>query len=227
MPSIKDQLYLEPVKNVVSEKDMATALRNAYKLVFNKYCSNETLSILMAHVALETGRFTKQLICFNIGNIKRSSKQFWTMYRCSEILDDKEIFFDPPHPQTHFRAYKSLEEAAKSYILFLLKDRYEMSLDSLMAGKPKEYAHNLKINGYYTGNEAKYTAGVVSLSKEYLKKIPTYGLKEEQEIPVYIEMKQEEVKFTTEEDLQPIKVTSFLEFIITFISNLLKLLSRK
>lgn len=156
----------------ISEGEATYALIEGWKSIYDEYPSNKSLALLWAQWALETGR-GKAIHCCNFGNLKRSSGDptDWTMYRCSEIIDNKEVFFDPPHPQTHFRAYRSVIDGAKDYILFLSKrKRYLKAWEEVKNGDPAAFGHELKVAGYYTANEAKYTAIIVKVTNEFLKK---------------------------------------------------------
>lgn len=156
----------------ISEGEATYALREGWKSIYDEYPSNNSLALLWAQWALETGR-GKAIHCYNFGNLKRSSGDptDWTMYRCSEIIDNKEVFFDPPHPQTHFRAYRSVIDGAKDYILFLSKrKRYLKAWEEVKKGDPAAFGHELKVAGYYTANEARYTAIIVKVTNEFLKK---------------------------------------------------------
>jgi hypothetical protein len=122
--------YLPPEKKNISEPQAAYALREGWKRIYGKYPSDKSWAIIWAKTCLETGHFKVGFWNFNFGNIKKKfvagNNDKFTMYRCSEILDKKEIFFDPPHLQTAFRAYESLEDGAESYIRFVSgKERYK------------------------------------------------------------------------------------------------------
>lgn len=126
------------------------------------------LAMVTAQSALETGRW-KSLYCFNFGNEKVGSSWDGDYYqiRCNEIIDHKVVWFDPPHPQTWFRAFDSAAEGADSHIEFLTKHE-PTAFNAALAGDPVAYAHQLKVHGYYTASEALYARAVVSLFNEFL-----------------------------------------------------------
>jgi flagellum-specific peptidoglycan hydrolase FlgJ len=166
-----DKLYIEPILIKITEKEAVKALSEAFEIKYKCKHSDETLAILYAKTCLETGRFKVGFHNYNFGNIKRQKDKTWTMFSCSEIINGKEVFFDPPHFQTHFSAFENLKEGALAYINFVSsKSRYKKAWQELLNGNPKAYCHELKIAGYYTANEEKYTNAVVSLFNEFLRR---------------------------------------------------------
>lgn len=166
-------IFLEDEVKQIGEGEATYSLREAWKTIYGTYPSNKSLALLWSQWALETGR-GKAIHCYNFGNLKRSSDDStdWTMFRCSEILNGKEVFFDPPHPQTHFRAYHTAIDGAADYILFLSKrKRYAKAWVQVQKGDAAAFSHELKVAGYYTANEARYTEMVVKLTTEFLGKV--------------------------------------------------------
>jgi len=171
-----EQFLIDEVKKL-EEAEAAYALREAWKKIYGQYPSDKSLAVLWAKSALETGRW-KIIHCYNFGNIKKlgthrgnDDGHYFTMYRCSEILNGKEVWFDPPHYQTHFRAYKTVEAGAEDYIRFVSqKKRYLKAWQEVINGDPRAYSHELKKAGYYTASESLYTAGVVRLFDSFMKR---------------------------------------------------------
>jgi hypothetical protein len=179
----KDPQYLELSEKPLEQGEAAVALREAWKRVYNKYPSDESLALLWSQSALETGRW-KKIRNYNFGNIKKrhanpkykvkDDTHYFTMFRCNEVLKGKLKWFDPPHIQTHFRAYKTVIDGAEDYIVFVSKKkRYTKAWEQVLKGDPKAYSQELKKAGYYTASEEKYTKGVVSLTNEFLRKKET------------------------------------------------------
>lgn len=132
--------------------------------------TDEAVAIIVSQSALETGRW-KSLYCFNFGNEKATAS--WSgdyyMIRCNEIIGGKLEWFDPPHPQTWFRAFPDAATGAESHVRFLSQSaRYAQAWHAALVGDPAAYAHALKVHGYYTASEALYTRAVVSLFNEFL-----------------------------------------------------------
>lgn len=154
----------------LSESEATYALREGWYQVFNSYPSDEALAILWAQSALETGRW-KSIWNYNFGNIKKTVDHDYCMYHCSEIINGKNTFFDPPHPQTHFNSYSDAITGAKAYIEFVSqRPRYRLAWQELYRGNPIKYCVELKKGGYFTANLVAYTSGVVSLVNEFKNK---------------------------------------------------------
>jgi len=161
----------------ISEGEAAFSLREGWKSLYNSYPSADSLALLWSQWALETGR-GKVIHCYNFGNIKKryanpkynitDDGHDWCMFRCSEIIKGKEEWFDPPHIQTHFRAYDSSIKGATDYIRFVSqRSRYKDAWQQVLAGSPVGYSHELKKAGYYTASETLYTKGIVRLTNEF------------------------------------------------------------
>lgn len=126
----------------------------------------EGILVLLAHWSLETGA-GRAMHRWNMGNIKHvaGDGRPWTMFRCSEIIGGRNVFFDPPHPQTWFRAYESLEAGAADYVA-TLRRTFSKAWPSVQAGDPRAFSQALKAQRYYTADEAQYTAVMVRLWNE-------------------------------------------------------------
>lgn len=168
----KDPLYITPQKMTLSFVDVRESFIIAYqKLHNNVYPSKESLAILLSQSALETGNW-KSIWNYNFGNIKRIKDKTFTMFRCSEIINGKEIFFNPPHIQTHFLAHKDIQEGADFHINFLKnRTRYQKAWQCIINGNVKDYSHELKQAGYYTASEELYNKGLLRIYESMLQKI--------------------------------------------------------
>lgn len=162
-------LFIPPQKTFFTEHDLATAISISFRELLNQEISIDTLAIFWAQFALECGR-GKQCYNWNIGNIKRIKNKMWTMYRCSEIIDGKEIFFDPPHPQTMFCAYQSLNEAVTHHLKFLDRPNYATALKCALLGDLEKYILELRKAGYFTASVSLYMRAVNALYVEFMKK---------------------------------------------------------
>lgn len=162
---------LTDTKNTpLSEEEATFALRAGWKNLMGEEPSIDTLAILWAQSAHETGRW-KFIYNYNFGNIKKTPDHDYCMYRCSEIINSKEEFYDPPHFQTHFNAYNSAVDGATEYIK-LLKDRkrYQEAWKELEKGDPIKYCTAVKKAGYFTAGLEKYMKSLVSLVNEFKRK---------------------------------------------------------
>lgn len=218
-----DPLFVDDKLTPLTESEATYYLREAFRVVTGKYPNLDSLAILWAQSALETGRW-KLLHFANWGNIKRIAGQKYTSYKCSEILNGKHKYFEPYHPQTFFAAWDSPLEGAIAYLNFLHKRaRYAKSWEQIILGDPIQYSKELKKAGYYTANEDHYTKGVVRLTTEFKnksKKLLSWAPLEEERrsqlptiIPTgdasWLSPKFPEIDFEyhpTQEDPKPIKV---------------------
>lgn len=81
------------------------------------------------------------------------------------------IVIQPGHQWSQFVAHLTPEDGAEYYIKFVSQSkRYLKAWQKVVEGDPSGYSHELKVAGYYTANEAIYTAGVVRLFNEFMKK---------------------------------------------------------
>lgn len=172
-----------PEKNtVLSPLEAAEALLAAWKQIFGRNPSVQSLATIWAQCAFETGRWTA-IRNFNWGNIRKVSQpddlHNWTQYECSEYLDGKLQKFYPPDGRCNFRAYSSAASGALDYLITLSqKKRYKDAWTSLQGGEGLErFIHLLKVGdgspgsgGYFTDKEDHYLAGVRHYYDEFMTK---------------------------------------------------------
>lgn len=170
-----EKKFVEAKKTILSEEEAILALRNAWKEVLGSFPSNETLAIIVAQTALETGRW-KSMYNYNWGNVKSlpNDGHLWTMFKCSEIIKGKEIFFEPPHDQTKFKAHLSSKDGAVFHISFLNGKKYNKALQYAIKGNVEPYITELCKIGYFTASLSLYLKSMKSLNNEFLQKISKY-----------------------------------------------------
>ncbi len=150
------------VRTRLSGEQAAAALSSAWESIHGEKPSRETLSILTAQWAHETGRGAS-MYNYNFGGIKGSSPEgLSTALRTREGWGKSEVTI-----RDSFRAYRTAEDGARDY-LNLLGARYGGALDSARAGDAAGFVHNLKAKGYFTGNEQAYVRSVSSMSQAAL-----------------------------------------------------------
>jgi hypothetical protein len=153
--------------------DLIKSFAYAWEKVFNTAPKKEAICVLMCQWALETGR-GKSCHCWNHGNYKHVSNDGcdWTYFRCNEIINGKEVWFDPVNeadkPSCCFKAFKTLGAGSINYIASLYK-RFGFAWDAVSAGDPKLFGHRLKVQHYYTADEDQYTHTLVQLFTEFMK----------------------------------------------------------
>lgn len=229
-----DPLFVEAELTPLTEQQAAIVLRTSFKNLIGHYPSIESLAILWAQSALETGRWKNGSIYnWNFGNVKRLPDQKYTSYKCSEIINGKNQWFYPYHPQTFFAAWETAEEGSLAYLNFLTKKkRYAGAWQEVLNGNPIKYCAALKSAGYFTADLVLYTKGVVSLTEEFKRKFANFDWPQEEiEIDTselndiqYIELippSLEQTPTTTTVQLEEIKQDTF-SLILEFFKNFFK-----
>lgn len=156
--------------------ESTVALHDGFGEVLQYSPSDPALALLWAQWALETGR-GRSMHMRNFGNIKAGPQYegYYCQFRCNEYLREKVAgvsklvlrWFDPPHPQTNFRAYLKALAGATDYVRFLAtKPRYARAWACVLEGNPPGFVHELKVAGYFTAHEAPYLRAVDSLFRE-------------------------------------------------------------
>lgn len=150
-PLSPDTGYVPDLMTQASLPDVVAALAKAAPEL-----PRSGVLVLTSQYALETGG-GRACHRWNLGNAKHihGDGHKWTAFRCSEIIGGKEVFFDPPHPQTWFRAFDSLEDGAADY-LGLLQHRFAVAWPAVKQGNVRAFGHALKVAGYYTASEQAY-----------------------------------------------------------------------
>ncbi len=178
---------LPDLKTVASKEEVLRALWEAWLHCFGVPPKKESIWILLAQTALETG-WMASCHNWNLGNVKsREGDGFdYCFFACNEILKKAAaeayvakspqtakittyrkdgtciIWFYPKHPACRFRAFHTLLEGCIDHISLVHK-RFARSWPAVLAGDPAQYAHALKLQGYYTADEASYKKTLVSV----------------------------------------------------------------
>jgi len=165
---------LEHEITTVNPAELAGALVAAWRELFGVTPTRAAIITLMAQSAHETGRW-KYVHNFNIGNVKSSldDGRDFTFFRCREKINGKDVWFDPPHPATRFRAFRTLREGVVDHLAFLKgRKRYAAAWAALEAGRPFQFAEQLKAAGYYTDPAEVYARGMVRYFDEFEQGLP-------------------------------------------------------
>ena len=161
-----------PVQTRCTPEELYRALGDAWRPLCGSDPSRASLLVLLAHWALETG-FGHSCWCWNFGNVKHVAGDGRNFYqiRCNEIVGGRVVWLDPPNPGCSFRAFDSIAAGVVDY-LTLLRGQFGFAWPQVEAGDPAGFCHALKIRGYYTADEASYTAGVVRCFHQIDASIP-------------------------------------------------------
>jgi hypothetical protein len=171
--------YLPPQANSMPELNIVKALRSAWIKVLNFEPTINSLAVLFAQITLECGPNLKYCKWYNCGNIKSlpNDGRCWTAFRCNEIINGVNQYYDPPNPICNFRAFKTPEEGFVDYIQFLAqKKNYAKAWQEVINGNPATYVHQLKAAWYFTATEESYLKGVVSIFNQFIKKYGNLNL---------------------------------------------------
>lgn len=164
----------------LSPRTIKAAVERAWPEAFpGETADPEAVEILLAQWGIETGNGAS-MKNYNLGNVKRVKGKPWTMFPgtwevLSKVPSDAarseplpsgkfKVIFEPPHPQTHFSAFQTLEEGAVSW-LRKMKTRFSKAWPYALEGDTEGFSKALKSQGYYTQDEDKYTAALVSRRK--------------------------------------------------------------
>lgn len=77
------------------------------------------------------------------------------------------VIFNPPHPQSRFRAFASLEDGARHHMR-LLGSRYREALYLARQGDVDGYARSLKAGGYMTATAESYARGMKPAYQDFM-----------------------------------------------------------
>jgi len=154
----------------LSPDEAIAGMRGAVLKLKGKEGTPEQITVLIAQSALETGHW-KSFHCFNVGNAKASPNYegFYCQFRCNEIINGKTEWFDPPHPQTNFRAFLSAADGFADHIKLLATVlRYAKAWACAERGEAEAYSRACAAAGYYSASVETYTRSTVQLFAKYL-----------------------------------------------------------
>jgi len=150
----------------LSPSEAAAALAAAYQQLVGAPPSQPVLALLIAQSALETGNW-KKIHNYNFGNQKAGAGYpLIVQFRCSEMVEGVETFFDPPAPECNFRAYESAAAGALDYLRVLHARPHWWQ--GLQTEDPGAFVDALATAPrYFTANPALYKSALTSLFVQY------------------------------------------------------------
>jgi hypothetical protein len=151
------------VATPVSVPQLIEALRSAWAALFADYPKDESLELLCAHWAFETGWGKVGGWNWNLANRKHvtGDGREWFWMACGEILHGVSTMLVPPNPGCRFASFDTLAAGASDY-LAMIHTTFWKSWEAVEAGDPHAFAEKLKAQGYYTDTEAHYEATLTS-----------------------------------------------------------------
>jgi hypothetical protein len=152
-----------PTRTRLDGAQAALALRNAWTKVTGQPPSEQTVAVLTAQWAHETGNGAS-MYNYNFGGIKGASPEGLSVSQRTH-----EGFGASEHTiMDRFRAYRSADEGATDYVKLLVQ-RFPEASQSATKGDPAGFVQGLKQRGYFTGDPAAYTRSVTSLTAQGLQ----------------------------------------------------------
>lgn len=142
------------VRHTLDAEELRAALTAAWLDRFGTPPSPRSITLLLAHVALETGMTS--CVNFNIGNAKATvgGAADWCVFRTWEVEHGVKV------PQDcAFRSFPDLATGAAFY-LGLLFNQFRSAWPAVRAGDPQMFAVLLAAQRYYTAPVAEYAAGM-------------------------------------------------------------------
>jgi len=177
-------MELPNAMTVVGAEPLAICLYNAWQKLLGEFPERGAILTLLGFSAHETGRW-KACHCWNLGNVKskEGDGRDHTFFRCWEVEQGQTVWYNPPHPATRFRAFRTLTEGAVDYLGFLRGSRrYARAWPELALGNPVAFVQALKAGGYFTAPEGPVAASVSSLFREFDKRIAPFDTAPEPDI---------------------------------------------
>lgn len=163
-------ILVEDQLTPLSPPEAIAGMKSAIWNLTGKYPTAEHVAVLIGQSALETGHW-KSIHRYNVGNAKAGPNYegYYCQFRCNEIINGKVEWFDPPHPQTNFRAFMTAEAGFADHIrLLATSNRYAKAWQCAERGDPDAYSRACAAAGYYTANVDIYTKTTVQLFQRYL-----------------------------------------------------------
>ncbi len=150
--------FVAPTRTRLDAGQAASALRSALSNVLGEEPNDDTVRLVTAQWAHETGRGAS-MFNYNFGGIKGQGPSGLSVaQRTREGFGANErTIID------NFRAYRTAEEGATDYVR-LLNARFPQALEAAKRGDARGFVHALKQRGYFTGDEAAYTRSVASIA---------------------------------------------------------------
>lgn len=142
------------VNTKATNSEMKAALSQAWTTLWDETPGDTSILVLMSHWALETGG-GGSMMCWNVGNVKGrkdGSTGDYCLFKTWEILGGQRVDMVDA-----FLAFPDLNSGVEFY-LKTLKNKFSLAWNSVIQGDPAQFAHNLKLQRYYTASESSYTS---------------------------------------------------------------------
>src|SRR4051794_12451122 len=151
---------VEPVRTPLTAEQASALIGDALEHVTGEKPKPETVAILTAQWAHETGHGAS-MFNYNFAGIKGTGPTGLSVAQRTHEgwgVSERTI-------TENFRAYRTAEEGARDYVS-LLKSRFPGALAAAQHGDPAATVHALKQAGYFTGDEGAYTRSVTQIARQ-------------------------------------------------------------
>lgn len=151
------------VRTPIAAAEAANAIEGALRTVTGKAPNGQTVALLTAQWAHETG-CGASMYNYNFGGLKGEGPGGQSVVqRTREGWGSSERTI-----MDRFRAYDSPEQGALDYVR-LLASRYAPALEAAQRGDTSQFVRGLKSGGYFTGNADAYERSVASIASRLLR----------------------------------------------------------
>lgn len=152
------------IRTSYTKKELCKAFILAWQNLFSETPSKKSLAVLFSQIGIETGN-TNYCFNSNLGNIKAHDYpnqiiDYMALNNVWEIINGKKVMIPASNPGSWFRSFPDLQSGVSFYIQFLKNNRYRSAWPAVLSGDVAQFAHQLKINGYYTAPEKDYVNGM-------------------------------------------------------------------
>ena len=149
------------------------AMAEGYKKVVGFKPTEKVLGLMVGQWALETGN-GQSMRNFNFGNKKASGNEDFQYFRCSEVVNGVEQFYEPPHPACRFASYKSAAEGAAAFVRTLKSRKHWW--DGLHTGTVEGFIKGLTTApAYFTASPTIYANTLNNRMMSYEPYSKKYG----------------------------------------------------
>lgn len=168
---------VEKVRTLATVPEMIEGFIKGWYKQFGILPKKEAIGVLFSQWSLETGQ-GKACWNWNLGNVKYqpnsnpdldNDKKYVMLVNVWEIdSHGNKIVYQPPSQATWFRAFDTLADGVAFHLDFLKNHRYKASWSAIENGEPTQFAHLLRVAGYYTAPEADYVRAMNIYFNKYM-----------------------------------------------------------
>jgi len=168
---------VNPIRTKYTTYEFIKGLIEAWLEIYGVYPTKEQIGVIFSQWSHETGN-GNSFWNNNVGNIKfvpsknpddDNDKEYMMLSNVWEMINGKKEIFNPPHPQTWFRSFKSLKHGLIHHLQFLSQKRFAKAWQAVKNGNPIEFAVKLKEQRYYTDSIENYSKALQRHFDKFMK----------------------------------------------------------